>query len=187
MARSGRSTMSALMSVSGAKRTTGRLNRCLSLAANAEAVIRLGSKSAVQRSPGGIGANLRLDDCCPKDLPHPPAGCAANRTGRSGLIDGARGGVPMSHEAARVHHAARRRGGSMAARGARAAAGDAGGRLSRIPDRPDDPERAARISQGPEETGYVEGQNVTIEYRWAENRSNGCRRWRPNWFAGRSR
>ena len=31
--------------------------------------------------------------------------------------------------AARVHHAARRRGGDVAARGARAAAGDAGGRV----------------------------------------------------------
>ena len=30
-------------------------------------------------------------------------------------------------------------------------------------------ELAARISPGPDETGYVEGQNVAIEYRWAEN------------------
>ena len=35
-----------------------------------------------------------------------------------------------SNETARVHHAARRRGGGVAARGARAAAGDAGDRVS---------------------------------------------------------
>ena len=37
----------------------------------------------------------------------------------------------QAHEAARVHHAARRRGGGVAACGARAAAGDAGDRVSR--------------------------------------------------------
>ena len=33
-----------------------------------------------------------------------------------------------------------------------------------------DREPAARIPTGPERNGYVEGQNVTIEYRWAEGR-----------------
>ena len=72
------------------------------------------------------------------------------------------------HAAARVHHASRRRGGGVAARGARAAAGDAGGRVY--------PRRvgrclarfAAAFRKGLNETGYVEGQNVTVEYHWLE-------------------
>ena len=33
--------------------------------------------------------------------------------------------------------------------------------------------------QGLGETGYVEGQNVAIEYRWAEGRYVGCPLWPP--------
>ena len=57
----------------------------------------------------------------------------------------------------------------MAVHGARAAAGDAGDRVSPEFDacRRDEPH--GRIPQGLQETGYVEGQNVATEYRFAEN------------------
>ena len=62
---------------------------------------------------------------------------------------------------ARVHHAARRRGGGVAACGARAAAGDAGDRVS-LRGAPDayTPLSNARSDKDWRETGYVDGQNV---------------------------
>ena len=35
----------------------------------------------------------------------------------------------------------------------------------------------AAFGQGLGQTGWVEGQNVAIEYRWAEGRKTGCPHW----------
>jgi putative ABC transport system substrate-binding protein len=62
----------------------------------------------------------------------------------------------------------------LAAPGARAAAGDANSRISkrRFGQRQRiraNRERLAALRQGLAETGFVENQNLAIEYRWAEN------------------
>jgi putative tryptophan/tyrosine transport system substrate-binding protein len=41
--------------------------------------------------------------------------------------------------------------------------------------------------QGLKDNGYIEGENVAIEYRWAENQILDCPHWRPIWFDGVSR
>ena len=56
----------------------------------------------------------------------------------------------------------------MAARGACAAASDASGRLPNSRSRDTDTPFLAAFHRGLNETGYVEGQNVAIENRWAD-------------------
>ena len=74
-------------------------------------------------------------------------------------------------EATRVHFASRRCGSRVAAYGARAA-DDASDRISRqfVARLIRGP--CARLCQGLGETGYVEGRNVAIEFRWANGQND---------------
>ena len=49
-----------------------------------------------------------------------------------------------------------------------------------------DPHLLSAFRRGLKETGHVEGQNVAIEYRFAGNKMNDCRLWRPIWFIAKA-
>ena len=52
------------------------------------------------------------------------------------------------------------------------------------------PESAFRVEafrRGLNETGFVEGRNVAIEFRWLEGQLDRRRRWRPIWSVVRWR
>ena len=67
----------------------------------------------------------------------------------------------------------------MAARGARAAAGDAGDRVSQSGSPVRSADRLRAFRNGLKETGFVEGQNVRVEYRWAEGQYDRLPALRP--------
>lgn len=55
---------------------------------------------------------------------------------------------------------------------------------SELPDLYADRLRAFR--QGLKETGFVEGQNVAVEFRWAQGQYDRYPSSQPSWFADRS-
>ena len=51
---------------------------------------------------------------------------------------------------------------------------------------PDTMVTVAAFRRGLKEFGYVEGENVAIVYRWAENEIDRVLNWPPTWLAARS-
>src|SRR5260370_35731978 len=95
------------------------------------------------------------------------------------ICDPGRWGKP--HEAARVQHTTRRRGGNLAARGARAAApADAShwraDECGRRRSGGTGPSRRI-LSQGLAELGWTIGRNVRIDYRWYAGNADAARKY----------
>ena len=74
----------------------------------------------------------------------------------------------VGHEATRVHHPSRRHGGSVAACGPGPAADNPGDWIPQWFNASWLRAYGGCVPSEIKETGYVEGQNVAIEYRWAE-------------------
>ena len=47
--------------------------------------------------------------------------------------------------------------------------------------------RVAALRDGLADAGFIEGHNVTIEFRWADHQADGSRRWPPIWCSGELR
>jgi putative ABC transport system substrate-binding protein len=48
-------------------------------------------------------------------------------------------------------------------------------------------DRLRSFRQGLRDSGFIEGQNVAIDYRWQKINWIDYRIWRPTWFADKSR
>jgi hypothetical protein len=118
-----------------------------------------------RRRPVALGAARRP--------PQGPAGASAAGSVCGKLarrVSAFRRGAHARRSTAEFHHAARRHGSRLAARGARAAADAAGGWVPAQHAVDAVCESPARVPRGAERGGICRGHNVAIEQRYADNR-----------------